>query len=164
MSSVMVVSAVPCQRLLQTSLLSSKVCASCNSTVIETLLEHEQRVCSSTVVRVITSHRAKTANSRLWHLRQGASRQEVEGCCFEHRSFVGEHKLACKTIVLRTYRMQSSECVHAKQLPLWCPQFVKGFLLPTACSICTILVSIRESARCGCQSELPEQNNRCLER
>ena len=58
----------------------------------------------------------------------GASRREVEGCCLEHGSLVGEHTLTCKTIVLRTFQIQLSECVHACLLPLWCLQFVKGFL------------------------------------
>ena len=41
----------PCQRLFAniTFFLLSRVCASCESTAIETLFEQEQRVCSSTV-------------------------------------------------------------------------------------------------------------------
>ena len=46
-----------------TFFLLSRVCASCESTAIETLLEHEQRVCSSTVARVIAAHQARTADS-----------------------------------------------------------------------------------------------------
>ena len=55
-----------------------------------------KKVCSSTVARVIAAHRARTVHSQFWYLRKGASRRKVKSCFLECRSFVGEHKLACK--------------------------------------------------------------------
>ena len=91
----------PCQRLLRTSL--SSFFQGCVPRANRRPLELSSSTSNECVRQRLPMFLLHTEPEQRVPLRKEARGQEVKGCCLELRSFVGEHKLACKTIVLRTY-------------------------------------------------------------